>query len=343
MSKYYSEEIEKDTKYRAEYLQGINEVLWKQKEEQEKQRAKFISPKKYKKNPEFYRRKLIRLLGYPLTRGRETPVAEKTFITKDKNVNIYRMQFCFFGTLKFYGMYFKQCENRVEAPFIFGFHGGSGTPELVSSIHLDSGNYNHLVRRMTDKGANVFAPQFLLWGAETYGNKYERLHIDGKLRQLGGSITAMELYFLQCVLDYFIEKEEINANKIGVAGLSYGGMYAIHFSAVEPRVKVCYSCSWVNNSFIHSWADWSYYNAQKQFSTAETMALISPRSLIVAMGDKDELFDFNLTIEEYEKAKLYYREWGYEDNLRCIVFDGMHETDKSDIELDFLFRKLEDC
>ena len=100
MSKYYSESIEKDTKYREEYLQGINEFLRSQKTVAKKQRAKFISPKRYKQNPEFYRRKLIRLLGYPLTLEKEMPVVEKTFVAKDKNVNIYRMQFCFFGFLK---------------------------------------------------------------------------------------------------------------------------------------------------------------------------------------------------------------------------------------------------
>ena len=340
MKKYYSETIEKDTKYRAEYLQGIDEFLWAEKFEADKMRSQFISPEKYEKNPEFYREQFIALLGFPLTRPREMPVVEKSFVVKDGNVNIYRMQFEFWGKLKFYGMYLEQCDNAKDAPFIFGCHGGKGTPEMVSSMHIDSANYNHLVRRMTDRGANVFVPQFLLWDIERYGNEYERKHMDGKLRQLGGSITAMELYFLQCILDYFIEKKKINADKIGVAGLSYGGMYAIHFAAVETRIKACYSCSWVNDSFIHSWADWSYYNAQKYFTTAETMALIAPRALVVAMGDKDNIFDYRKTAQECEKVKPYYEAFSLENNLKYVTFQGIHEIDTSDEELDFLFKKL---
>lgn len=88
MKKYYSETIEKDTKYRAEYLQGIDEFLWAEKFEADKMRSQFISPEKYEKNPEFYREQFIALLGFPLTRPREMPVVEKSFVVKDGNVNI---------------------------------------------------------------------------------------------------------------------------------------------------------------------------------------------------------------------------------------------------------------
>ena len=340
MDKYYSEKIEKDTKYRAEYWQGLNEFVQAEKNKADKSRSEFISPEKYKANPEFYRGKFVEMLGFPLTKKREMPTVEKTFVAKDKNVNIYRMQFTLFNRLKFYGMYFEQCENAQTAPFILGFHGGEGTPEMVSSMHLDSANYNHLVRRMTDRGANVFAPQLLLWKVDFYGNDYSRVAMDSKLRQLGGSITAMEVYLLQCALDYFIANEKINAERIGVAGMSYGGMYAIHFSAVERRVKACYSCSWVTDIFVNSWSDFSYYTAQTHFTTAETVALIAPRALVVAMGDKDELFDYKLTIAECDKAKAYYSAMQAEDKFKRVIFDGNHEVDKSDEELDFLFDNL---
>ncbi len=339
-NKYYAEAVEKDTQSRADYLQGIETFLFREKEDMDKKRNMFINPELYKKNSEGYREKLIDMLGFPLREQRVNPTVEKTFVAEDCNVNIYRMTFTFFNDLKFYGIYFEQIEKSNKTPFIFGFHGGDGTPELISSMHYNSSNYNHLVRRMTDMGANVFVPQFLLWNIDLYGNSYNRLRIDGKLRQLGGSITAMELYLLQCSLDYFIQSEEINEDKIGVAGLSYGGMYAIHFAAIETRVKACYSCSWVNDCFVNSWADWSYFNAQKYFTTAETMALIAPRPLIVAMGKEDPLFPSTLTREECERVKPYYAILKADDNFQYLLFDGKHEADKDNTELEFLFQNL---
>lgn len=341
MRKYYSEEILKNTPFRQDYVDGISQYLEKEKLKADDTRNNYISPDDYKRNPERYRNDLVKLLGYPLTEKCETPVLkEKKFVAKDGNVNIYRMVFEFFSYLKFYGLFFEQTDNKKNKPFIIGLHGGAGTPELVSSIHSESGNYNHLVRRLTDKGANVFAPQLLLWYKEWYGNDYDRVQTDGKFRQLGGSVTAFELYLIEGCISYFTEKEEMNSERIGVAGLSYGGMYAIHLAAVDTRIKACYSCSWVNDIFANSWADWSYPNAQKRFTAAETAALIAPRVLVVAMGDKDDLFDSKVTEKICEEIKKYYQVFGKKDEFKCVIFDGGHETDKSDEEIDFLLRRL---
>lgn len=340
--KYYAEEIQKNTTYRTEYEESVANFLEKEKVNATEQRYKEVTPEAYKAAQANYREKFIDVLGFPLNKEREKPVlVDKVFVTQDGNVNIYRMQFLFWGCVKVYGMYFEQVNAHMVAPFVLGLHGGAGTPELVSSIHMNSANYNHLVRRMTDKGANVFAPQLLLWDKGNYGGGYNRTETDGKLRQLGGAITAMELYFLRGIIDYFAENEKINADKIGVCGLSYGGMYAFHLAALDTRIKACYSCSWVADGFVYSWADWSYKNAQNTFATAEVGGLIAPRALAVAMGNEDELFDCKLTEKECARIKSFYSAYGAEQNFLTVIFDGKHELDKGDEEFDFFFSKLQ--
>lgn len=341
MRGYYTETIEKDTKYRQDYVEGIQFFLQKKKSEADRQRKSFINPQTYTEASEMYRNRLIDMLGFPLREEKEIPVLqEKIFVATDKNVNIYRYQFTLLGDLKLYGLYFEQRKRPKDKPFIIGLHGGHGTPELVSSIHGNSANYNHLIRRMTDRGANVFIPQLLLWDKQSYGGEYNREHIDGKLRQLGGSITALEIYCLQRELDYFIEIEKVNKDRIAVAGLSYGGMYAVHLAAVDLRIKACYSCSWVNDSFVHSWADWSYLNAQYTFTAAEIVAMIAPRVLVVAMGNADELFDYKLTEKCCEYVRGYYEYLQKSELFKSIIFEGVHELDKGEEELDFLFKHL---
>lgn len=338
---YYSEPIEKDTRYRIEYQDTLTCFLENQRQIAKKKRERLITPEMYKKDIGKYRQLFIEQLGFPLKEYRDPPILiNKEFIACDYNVNIYRMQFEFCNGIKGYGIYFEQENSSKETPFIIGLHGGDGTPELVSSIHKNSANYNHLVRRMTDRGANVFAPQLLLWNQDVYGGSYSRIEIDGKLRQLGGAITALELYLLQGYLDYFLQEENINENKVGVAGLSYGGMYAVHFAAIDPRIKACYSCSWVCDGFEYSWADWSYKDAQNAFSVAETVALIAPRPLSIAMGNQDELFKSALTELECLRIKEFYRSFNAEDKFQTIIFDGKHELDKGEQELDFLFYYL---
>ena len=341
--KYYEEEVVKFSHWREEYLQGLYDFLITQKERAKGVREQFITPQKYKDNPKKYRECLMNLLGFPLNQNRANPkLHKKEFIATDGNVNIYRMQLTFFDGLRFYGLYFEQIENAKEAPFVIGLHGGGDTPEIVSSMYDDSGCYHHLVRRITDKGANVFAPQLLLWRDEPYGANYDRVLLDGKLRQLGGSITALEIYMLQGCIDYFLSEEGVNSEKIGAAGMSYGGMYALLLSAVDVRIKACYSSSWVNDCYIHSWADWSYLNAQNSFTVAEMAAMIAPRALVVAMGDKDTLFDYQITQQECDRIRPYYEIFEKSQSFKCIVFNGLHEVDWSDEEIDFLFKNLVD-
>lgn len=339
--KYYTEEIEKDTWYRQNYEKDIADFLNREKEKAEKRRDAFFNPEGYKADQEGYRGQFLTMLGFPLDKEKEMPsLLEKTFVAQDGDVNIYRLQFLFWGCIKVYAMYFEQLNADMGTPFVIGLHGGEGTPELVSSIHMNSANYNHLVRRMTDRGANVLVPQLLLWSKDNYGGSYDRIYIDGKLRQLGGSMTALELYFLRGLLDYFIANERINQDKIGVCGLSYGGMYALHFAAMDTRVKACYSCSWVCDGFAYSWADWSYKNAQNTFATAETAGLIAPRALVVAMGNHDELFDSVLTEKECARIAQFYKAFNAEENFLVQIFDGSHELDKGDKEFEFFFNKL---
>jgi dienelactone hydrolase len=237
-------------------------------------------------------------------------------------------------------LYFEQIENSIECPFVIAQHGGLGTSELCSSFYSESENYNHLVRRITDRGANVFAPQLLLWDKDIYGTEYDRFRIDGKLRQLGGSITALELYMLRGSIDYFINHEAICHSKIGIAGLSYGGMYALHLAAIDTRIRACYSCSWGHDIFDFSSPDRSYLNAQSCFSSAEVAAMIAPRALTMAMGDRDELFPVKQTQETFAQILPYYKIFNCEDLFLPIVFHGIHELDKQDIELKFLMDHL---
>ncbi len=339
---YYSEDIKKDTKERNDYSTSIYEYLQEQRKLFDLKREKYINAEKLILNTEKYRNEFIDVLGYPLNEKRtDIALLKKEFVAKDKNVEIYRMQFLIFGKIKFYGLYFQQAENKSDMPFVIGFHGGDGTPELVSSIHGDSANYNHLVRRITDKGANVFVPQLLLWSKTLYGNEYDRLSVDGKLRQIGGSITAFELAMVSNCLDYFVSEKIANVGKIGAVGMSYGGMYSLLLSAIDTRISSCFSCSWVEDSFNVSWADWSYKNAYKTFTSSEICALVAPRRLVVEMGNKDELFSSEKTVETCKKVNEYYACYKSADNFKYVIFDGNHEVDKNDDGLNFFYCILE--
>lgn len=334
----YKEEPIKDYSARKDYLDGINSFLSDKRISAENARNNFVTPAGMAKDRENYRQKYRDMLGYPLNANEELPVSggKKTFICETNGVKVYRTSIVA-GGIPVYGMYFETDKNL---PFVVCFHGGEGTPELVSGINLDSANYNHLAQRIIERGANVYCPQTLLWNSDRYGVPFNRQETDGKLRQLGGSITALEVLLTIRAIDYFIGTEGVNAERIGVAGLSYGGMYALALAAADTRVKVCLSSSQFNDRFIYSWADWSYRGAQYLFTDAETAGLVAPRALCIAVGDKDGLFDCNPAKKQSEKVEAYFKAANSTDKFDFYVFDGQHETDKSPRGIDFLFNNI---
>ena len=186
----------------------------------------------------------------------------------------------------------------------------------------------------------MYCPQFLLWEKDVYGSLYDRVDIDSKLRQLGGSITALETFILSQTLDYFVGEEEVDKCKIGVAGLSYGGMYALCFSACDTRIKACCSSSWFNDRFKYSWADWSYKGAQSRFTDCEVAALICPRTLVLTIGDKDCMFESSISEEKAQAVKEYYKYFNKDDKFSFYIYEANHEFDKSDKGIDLILKEL---
>lgn len=92
----------------------------------------------------------------------------------------------------------------------------------------------NLMRVYSSKKIEAFADQ-----VRELSKEFDLPYCDATSAWIGGSITAIELYFLRGLIDYFVENEPINEDKIGVCGMSYGGMFALHLAAVDTRIKAC--------------------------------------------------------------------------------------------------------
>lgn len=331
----YIEREEAGNSYRTEYYNGVNKLILKKQEEANETRKEFA--RNIIAKPEEYRQEFIKMLGWPLTEERKPYLSVKeTFVTSEENCDIYRVQIEVFEDFWFYGMLFKQ-RTEKQVPTVIVQHGGLGTPELVAGFSSLS-NYNFAIKRVADKGVNVFAPQLLLWEEEKRGPKTQRQHIDDSLRQLGGSITALEIYCIQSSINWLIDKEYAD-DRIAMMGLSYGGFYTMYTAAVDKRIKAAFSSSQFNNRYIYNWTDWAFKNAANTFFDAEIGALIFPRPFYIEVGDKDLLFDSVFAEEEFKKLKEFYA--GNPQNLKFKVFDGGHEFSENIEEgIDFILSAL---
>lgn len=237
-----------------------------------------------------------------------------------------------------YGILFLQ-KGEEKRPLVISQHGGLGTPEFCSGF-FDSENYNDMTRRILRKGVHVFCPQLYLWDDRRFSNQpKDRIQDDILLKQVGSSITAVEIYGLQRCLDYLETQPRISPDGFGMIGLSYGGFFTLHLSALDQRIKAALSsCYFNNNSVRNDILDWSWMNSSNLFHDAEIGALVYPRKLWIQVADNDELFRVDLAEKEFERLKPFYAE--KPDALRLEVFPGVHELSRDDAGIEFVVNTL---
>lgn len=331
----YSEERDASRAYKQNYINGLEELISKRQKRAEKIRKEYI--KDVFKDPERYRADLKNMLGWPLNEPKENGephvVIEK--LSDENGYSIYRMQFDVLQGLTMTGLLFK-LDKKSKEPLVIVQHGTLGTPEFISGIYGDTTNYNDIVKRVINQGVHVFAPQTLLWRKE-YNVEFDRQAIDDRLKRVGSSIVAVEIYGVERIIDYFETKEYVSS--IGMIGLSAGGIYTLYTAAVDTRIRSAITCSFFNKKDDFKSGSWTWQNSAEMFDDAEVACLIYPRRLCIEIGDNDELFDHKVGEEQFEYLKELSRDVGT-DWVDFIVFPGKHEFYKGDKPISRLVNDL---
>ncbi|MBR4941406.1 MAG: hypothetical protein IKZ19_05350 [Clostridia bacterium] len=330
----YTENQDTGNRYRCEYLSGLKNLLDKMDEEAAAVRRKFAE--EILKDPGPARKKLKDMLGWPLN-TEPTPVfgAELIPVTETEDSRFFRLQLEVFEGVKFYGVLTLKKTDK-PLPLVICQHGGEGAAEMICGF-LPSSNYNDLGTRIAKRKVHTFCPQLQLWNPDTFGGKNRRFETDARLRQLGGSVTAFEIYCISRCLDYFETLPEVNGS-FGMAGLSYGGFYTLITSAVETRIKAAHAVGFFNSRSVYPSEDWAFNNAAYSFYDAELGALVYPRALWVDIADEDYIFNPAPAIPESERLSRYYS--AAPNKLKFRVFHGTHEYPMDDSPIDFLISNL---
>ena len=321
----YKEELKQSNVYKENYVQGIRDLISRKQQEAAEKRKEYI--KNVFADTEKYREDFKKLLGWPLTEARPKELPEVTFteLSKEEGYTIYRAQFKIFDELCMVGLLFKMDGDGAK-PMVIAQHGGQGTPESMSGIYGSTTNYNDMLTRIIKYGVHAFAPMVLLW-RDNYEVPYDRHAFDARLKRVGSSITAIEIYGIQRIMDYFEAQSYVS--NFGMIGLSYGGFYTLFTTAVDTRIRSALSCAFFNTRDAYPWIDWTWFDFADKFDDAEIACLTYPRKLCIAIGDHDELFECKNGERSFERVKEICAGVGT-DWVNFIVFEGKHEFIKDD-------------
>lgn len=149
-------------------------------------------------------------------------------------------------------------------------------------------------------------------------------HNDHFINGYIGYLTGIwsQTYFicdaLACI-DYLYSRNDTDTEKgVAITGVSGGGTTAIYSSILDRRITFSALVCCVTDNDIAQFTD-LYTSCPETigqgFHTAginmsELVSLIAPTELLVSCGQKDEVFDYRLTKEIFEKVRKVYDAYG---------------------------------
>lgn len=146
---------------------------------------------------------------------------------------------------------------------------------------------------------------------------------------MGRSLWGMMVRDQQCVIDYLQTRPEVDANQIGISGMSMGCTTSWWVAAVDERIQstVGVACfTRYTELFAHGnlRSHGIYYFVPGVFSHFDTEAihaLIAPRPHLELSGDQDQGAPLDGVVTLEKKLAAVYRLYGKESSFKSIVYE----------------------
>lgn len=139
----------------------------------------------------------------------------------------------------------------------------------------------------------------------------------------------------QRALDVLAARPEVDASRLGIAGLSGGGMRTVFLGGLDDRVKVAiavgFMTTWreflLDKAFTHTWMTYVPL-LPKDLDFPEILALRAPAATMVLNCREDPLY----TMPEMQRADAMiadtFKRANAADRYRSIYYDGGHKFDR---------------
>ena len=235
-----------------------------------------------------------------------------------------------------------------KRPGILAAHGhGNGKADIVGKDDGDEEraafttalNYDY-ARQAVRRGYVVIAPDWLPFGERKPPDEWTRPNRDPcnvvgmAWAYFGYTLLAQNVWDGMRAVDILAARPEVDASRLGVIGLSYGGTMTTHLAINDPRLKVAVISGYISTvrgDAITMRGKGNFCGSQhvpqllRYGDIAEMAGLIAPKPLLVEAGQKDDCFVIEDVRLAYRRLKAIYEAAGCADRLAYDEFPGQHQ------------------
>ncbi len=241
----------------------------------------------------------------------------------------------FKGTLRCHGALALPKKRAGRLPIVIAQHGVGSTPEQIFGLRDHDGHYHSFGHHLLRTGYAVLTPVNVLLGPPR--SRLQRLCL-----LLGITMQGLEIRRYQRWIDYLETVPEVDADRIGMWGLSLGGFAVLVTMPVEQRIKVGINAAFFNHRVTKMAFEDPRYTSflptkdqgehayipgwLSKFRDSELLSLTCPRPYQIQAGKADSISWYPLVEEEFERSKMHYEKLGIGDRIELLLHEGGHEV-----------------
>jgi Abhydrolase family len=215
--------------------------------------------------------------------------------------------------------------------------GNDASPELRD--HIARHNYDY-GRQMAQRGFVTFAIDWIGAGERNDNNKPNGRNTNrGRdwcnlyylhATMLGMTSLAINVAHGRAATDFVRTLPAVDADRLGVMGLSGGGTMALWSALCDERFRaieiICYSDLWAHFGI----RDLNYCGMQiapglfTLVDLPDLQGLLAPRPLLIDIGAYDSCFKIDTAMACYEQVRQIYAAAAVPDHLELDLFPGEH-------------------
>jgi dienelactone hydrolase len=243
-------------------------------------------------------------------------------------------------------------------PAVIAVHGhGTGVDDIVG-INPDGsqreepvGYHQNFAVSLCRRGFVVLAPEVLGFGrrrdpedvaADPGQSSCYNASLWGMM--LGRPLLGRRVADISRSLDYLATRPEVDQERIGIMGISGGGMVTLFSAALDERLQAMAISGYLSTfrdsilSIRHCLCNY-VPGLLAEAEMYDVAALLAPRPLVIEAGIHDPIFPIDSVRRSYEQVRRSYELLGAEERLASDFFAGDHRISGA-VAYDFLWRWL---
>jgi len=227
----------------------------------------------------------------------------------------------------------KGLDASEKRPVVVCQHGLEGVPmDTITTSGEPHKYYKSFAVDLAKRGFIVYAPQNPYRG----GDRFRMIQ-----RQSNPMKRSLFSYIIrqhERTLQWLATLPNVDRERIGYYGLSYGGKTAVRVPPILNELYACSICSadfdeWVrkcastDNGYSYMYTpEWEMFewNLGHVANYAELASLMAPRPFMVERGHDDGVAPDEWVAEEYAKVRRHYDKMGLGDRTEIEFFNGPH-------------------